>query len=73
MATKTKAQPYGIYGDGDVVKVRGLSFDEVSRRIGTHAELVAACEAALANLTPTYASDHFVIKSLRAAIARATA
>lgn len=42
-----------------------------ARLIAAAPELLAACEIALANLVPAYASDHLVIKSLRAAISKA--
>lgn len=43
-----------------------------ARLIAAAPELLAACEAAEANLSPLYCSEHLVMKLLRAAIAKAT-
>jgi hypothetical protein len=42
--------------------------EEAHCAVNAHDALIKACELALANLSPTYASDHIVIKSLRAAL-----
>lgn len=42
-----------------------------ARLIAAAPELLEACEAALANLTPLYSADHHVMRLLTAAIAKA--
>jgi hypothetical protein len=44
-----------------------------ARLIASAPELLKACKLALENLEPVYPMDHLVMKSLRAAIAKATA
>lgn len=45
--------------------------DKNGRLLAAAPKLLEACEIALANLKPTYASGHLVIKSLTAAIKEA--
>lgn len=45
--------------------------DANARLIAAAPELLEACKAAEANLSPEYASDHLVMRLLRVAIAKA--
>lgn len=53
---------------------RKLSLEGVvgaARLMSAAPEMLEACKISLANLEPLYASDHLVIRSLRASIAKA--
>lgn len=52
--------------------VSGIDSEHDARLMASAPDLLAACEAAEANLAPIYSSDHHVMKLLRAAIGRAT-
>ena len=49
-----------------------LCLEEIKQLQTQRNELLEACEAAEANLSPAYASEHIVMKKLRSAIAKAT-